>query len=42
MEKGMESKTEPILDIIIVGLEIGGLAAGLGLWREGHNFRIFE
>ncbi len=35
-------KQESPLNIIIVGAGIGGLAAGLGLRRQGHNVRIFE
>jgi 2-polyprenyl-6-methoxyphenol hydroxylase-like FAD-dependent oxidoreductase len=30
------------LNVVVVGAGIGGLAAALGLSREGHNVRIFE
>jgi salicylate hydroxylase len=36
------SKQGPPLNIIIVGAGIGGLAASLGLIREGHNVQVFE
>jgi len=36
------SKQDSPLNIVIVGAGIGGLAAALGLRRQGHNVRILE